>query len=232
MCVFVRACAHPGSWSRQRSRRNHWRHRRSTRRGCTARWSCSWWNLFLSLPACKSESSRCGLNTKHRSTTRHNATALCVSVCFNCDRGLTAVFFVRGVGAVNDLVAPRWAGHTAPVFARRFWWAARDIYGRRLAFQRDTGTKAALTDRRMQLVTILGLQHLCRWSANSYLNAMTLCVLQFSSFPMSISFFCIHQSAIFCYFDYVKKFLFHVPWKENADEGTTSSQVNSGPHSL
>lgn len=184
MCVFVRACAHPGSWSRQRSRRNHWRHRRSTRRGCTARWSCSWWNLFLSLPACKSESSRCGLNTKHRSTTRHNATAVCVCVCFNCDGGLTAVFLVRGVGAVNDLVAPRWAGHTAPVFTRRLWWAARDIYGRRSAFQRETGTKAAL----VQLGAILGL--IC---AGGVLTATWMpwpCV-RFSFLPMSISFFCI-----------------------------------------
>lgn len=44
---------------------------------------------------------------------------------------------------------------------------------------------------------------------NSYLTAMTLCALQFSSHVHFI--FLHHQSAIFCYFDYVKKFLFHVP---------------------
>lgn len=67
VCVFALA-AHPGSWSRRRSLRSRWRRHRSTLGGCTVRWSCSRWNLFLSPPACKSESSRCGLNTKHSTT--------------------------------------------------------------------------------------------------------------------------------------------------------------------
>lgn len=67
MCVFV-LVAHSGSWSHQHSLRSRSHHHRSMRGGCTVRWSCSWWNLFLSPPACKSESSRCGLNTKHSTT--------------------------------------------------------------------------------------------------------------------------------------------------------------------
>lgn len=65
--VFVLG-AHPGSWSRRHSLRSRLPRHRSMMGGCTARWSCSWWNLFLSPPACKSESSRCGLNTKHSTT--------------------------------------------------------------------------------------------------------------------------------------------------------------------
>lgn len=57
--------AHPGSWSHLRSLRSHLHHRRSMMNGCTAKWSCRWWNPFLSPPACKSKSNLCGLNTKH-----------------------------------------------------------------------------------------------------------------------------------------------------------------------
>lgn len=67
LCVFVMG-AHLGSWSRQHSPHSRLHHRRSMKGGCTVRWSCSWWNLFLSPPACKSESSRCGLNTKQSNT--------------------------------------------------------------------------------------------------------------------------------------------------------------------
>ncbi len=69
LCVFVLG-AHPGSWSRQHSPRSRLHRHRSMKGGCTVRWSCSWWSLFLSPPACKSESSWCGLNTKQSNTVK------------------------------------------------------------------------------------------------------------------------------------------------------------------
>lgn len=42
---------------------------------------------------------------------------------------LTAALLIRGVGAVDDLVAPGGAGYAAPILARRFRRAARDVCG-------------------------------------------------------------------------------------------------------
>lgn len=69
VCFWVCAGAHPGSWSHQHSPHSRLNRHRSTRSGCKVLWSCSWWNLFLSPPAYRSESSRCGLNAKHSTTT-------------------------------------------------------------------------------------------------------------------------------------------------------------------
>lgn len=50
---------------------------------------------------------------------------------------LTAVLFIRGISAVDDLVTPGWAGYTAAVFTRPLWRATSDILGRELAFQKE-----------------------------------------------------------------------------------------------
>ena len=247
VCVCV-CCAHPGNWSHPRSRRSRLHRHRSTTGGCTARWSCSWWNLSPSPPACGSASSRCGLNTKHSTTTMVLSQSrdgggeeeggrqlgsmgsqwclvllvLCVwfearlhktnwspqnsmggsgvgthsfalfsistifpgnnsrivmenktgihmelmsmSVCngsslielkFGLGRGLsatvifpisplylqrqkelTAALLIGGVGTVDDLVTPGWAGDAAPVPARWLRRAARDVSGSRISISK------------------------------------------------------------------------------------------------
>lgn len=53
----------------------------------------------------------------------------CYAAIHSCLKELTAALLIRGVGAVDDLVAPGGAGYAAPILARRFRRAARDVCG-------------------------------------------------------------------------------------------------------
>lgn len=71
---------------------------------------------------------------------------------------LTAALLIRGVGAVDDLVAPGWAGYAAPILARWFRRAARDVCGEGarglFAFQKDNGSSTRRQSQ-VQLRTML-----------------------------------------------------------------------------
>lgn len=76
-------------------------------------------------------------------------------------RELTAALLIRGIAAVDDLVAPGWAGYAAPILARRFRRAARDVCGGEggrggvvFAFQTDNGSSTRRQSQ-LQLRTIL-----------------------------------------------------------------------------